>query len=160
MILSDVPNKDAVHAMMRVILDSINQVFQDEDVTLPDRQFTSVGAVPHDCEQLYISFVQMYLGPVGAEADEAQNCDSPRTAVMQIQLVRCIPRPTQRGAPPAAEVLDESTQQLTADAWLLMDGVGAANDALDRPGMMADVSVTDASGGYQAVQLNLSMMVP
>lgn len=44
------------------------------------------------------------------------------------------------------------------DAWLLMDAAtGAVDDFL---GVLADVSPTNPSGGFQAVALNLIVAVP
>lgn len=142
------------------IMDTIVSVYEEHDVQLPDRQYIAMNSVAHDKEQLTIAFQQMYAGPPGNQMDVPVRCDGPRSIVLQIQLVRCIPVMGGRGQAPTPEQMIESTNTLTADVWLLMDAVLKSPPACDYLGAIADVSVTDPSGGMQAVQLNVSVGVP
>src|SRR3954471_16962051 len=116
-----VPATEAIGAAMKDIIESINAVFEAEGVTLPSRQYILIGEAAHDCEQLTVSFEQLYLGGPGDEVGAPLQCDAARTIVVQVQLVRCIPKPTRQNAVSVEEMI-ESTEQLTRDAWLLLEG--------------------------------------
>lgn len=158
-IFSDVPNTDVIHTVMQDILDAIIAVYQAEDVALPDRHVLSVGVTPHDCEQVNVSFEQLYIGGPGDEADQPMRCDAPRTVGLTVQIVRCIPVPKARGAAPEPAAMGLSTLQLTADAWLLLEGI-MASGAADYLGALADISIAAPSGGYQAIQASVVVGVP
>lgn len=159
--MSDVLDTEAIATVMTDILDSIASVYEEAGVELPERQFIAMNSVVNDnCEQLSVAFQQMYMGPPGDQLETPSRCNDPRSIVLQIQLFRCIPVPQGRGnVPPTPEQMDESTRILTADCWLLMDGALSSIPA-QWLGGIADVSVTDALGGYQAVQLNVVVAVP
>lgn len=156
--LSQVPNEKIVGALMQHILDKIVAVFDQAGVSLPERRFLHVGATAHDCEQVSVAFMQMYAGMPGGRIDEPQKCNSPRTTVLTIQVVRKVAMPEGRATPPTAENLTAHTEAKTTDAWLLMDASMTAVD--DYIGVIADVTVTPPQGEYQAVSLNLSVGVP
>jgi hypothetical protein len=155
--LSTVPNEEIVGALMQHILDKIVAVFDQAQVDLPARRYIHIGATAHDCEQLTISFLQMYAGPPGIRANEPQKCNSPRTAVFTVQLVRPAPLPEGRTQPPSIQSFYSHTLEKTRDAWLLMDAAMMAVD--DYIGVIADVAVTPPSD-YQAIVLNLSVGIP
>lgn len=156
---SSVQGKDATGALMQAVLDSIVAKFEEEGVDLPDRRYLATGATAHDCEQLTVSFVQMYLGTPGDPAESPQRCDSPRSVVLSVQLVRCLPTTPPRASGPQPAAISGMTERQTQDAWLLMDGAFGPiqNLWLD---VLADVTVTDPQGQYQAIVLNLTVAVP
>jgi hypothetical protein len=154
-----VPLTEAIHAAITGILDAIVVVYQDNDVSLPDRQYIAMNSVAHDCEQLTVAFQQMYLGPPGGQLDTPLKCDAPRSIVVQVQLARCVPIPNSRGQAPSIEQMNESTLIMTRDCMLLMEGV-CASDAAQFLGYIADSSVTEPEGGIQAVQMNVVVGVP
>ncbi len=143
---------------MQHVLDKIVDVFEQADVSLPDRRFLHVGATAHDCSQVSVSFMQMYAGMPGGRVNEPQKCNAPRTAVLTIQIVRKIAMPEGRATPPTADNLTMHTHEKTQDAWLLMDASMTAVE--DYIGVLADVTVTPPQGEYQAVSLNLSVGIP
>lgn len=145
--------------LMTHVLSSIENVFEQADVPLPDRRYVTFGGTAHDCEQLTVSFIQMYLGPPGDVAAEPQRCNAPRSALLAIELVRCLPVGPRGSAPSAAQATEHAIKQ-AVDAWLLVDG--AAQQAFDPWGLgiLADVTVTEPAGAYQAVVLNLTVAVP
>lgn len=156
--LLEVPDTEVVGALMQNVLDKILALFEYEDVSLPDRQYLAVGRTAHDCEQLTVSFQQMYLGPPGARADQPVRCHSPRSVVLTVQLVRCIVMPTGRSTTPNATATTDRTLSRMKDAWLLMDAVTQSLD--DNLGIFGEVVVTDPQGEYQAIVLNVTVGVP
>lgn len=157
--MNDVPDKEAIIAVAQDVLNSIVLKFDENDESLPTRRIITTGDVVHDCEQLVITFVQLYIGGPGAEADQPQKCDSPRTGVFTVELIRCIPKITNRGSAPSPEDLLASATQQLADAWLLVDGAMFSASA-EFLGALTDVSVSEPKGGYQAVRLNLVIGIP
>lgn len=157
--LTGTPDQEIIGAVMEHIRLKINAVFEQADVSLPDRQYLTVGAEAHDCEQLTVSFRQMYLGGPGDQAETPQKCNSPRSIVLTIQLVRKVAMPpSARNTTPAASAINDVTLGRVTDAWLLMDAAQTAPD--DYLGMLADVAITDPSGEYQAIVLNMTVGVP
>lgn len=154
-----VDGKDAIYDLMQRVLDSIVIKFEQEEIELPERRYLSVGEVAHDCEQLTISFIQMYLGPPGQQAEAPSQCHDPRTAVIQVELTRTMPPNESRSSGPSPNAMNERTHDRTTDAWLLMD---ASLEAFQNEftGVLTDVSVTNPQGGYQSVVLNLVVGIP
>ncbi len=159
--LQNVESADIVGALMEHILNQINVHYAAEGVDLPERQYLNIGRTSHDCEQLTISFVQLYLGPPGQQAEQPQICNAPRTAVMTVQLVRKVAVNTVgRGTmPPDPEHITRHTMEKTRDAWLLLEAVTNATDDYTG-GILVDVAVTDQQGEYQAIVLNIAAGVP
>jgi hypothetical protein len=101
----------------------------------------------------------MYLGPPGDQAAQPQRCDSPRTAVLAVQVARCLPSSGPRGAPPSPDDITAHSRVQARDAWLLMEAGVSQVDAWGL-GTLADVGTTEPQGAYQAVVLNLIVAVP
>lgn len=158
--LTQVPNTEIVAAVMESVLESINAVYEQEDVVLPERQYITMGETAHDCEQLTVGFDQMYVGTPGDQAETPQQCNAARTIAMTVQLVRPIPALSGRGATaPSAEALHASARRQATDVWLLLEGC-MASPAVEAFGALGDVAVTPPSGAYQAVVVSLVVGVP
>ncbi len=155
-----VEDKYAIHVAMQGILDAVVVTFTDAGVDPPERQFVTVGSVVHDCEQIAVKFEQLYHGPPGAQADEPLPCNNPRTMVLQVHVVTCIPTiRTRQSVTIDVDELMEANQRLSSYAWLLLDGVNAS-PAADYLGLLCDVTIGEPSGGFQAVVANLSVGIP
>ena len=153
-----VPPTQAIFQAMQDVLSSINSAFEAEGVVLPDRQYVMIGEAAHDCEQLTVSFDQLFLGGPGDEITTPLRCEAARTIALSVQLVRCVPAITRQG-PPTAEQLTETTERLTQDSWLLLEGCINSIPA-NYLGALVDVTVTAPDGKFQAVQANLTVGVP
>lgn len=153
-----------IYEQAEELLARINQVYIDADQSLPARQYISAGRntdAPHDCEQVVVSFEQVYNGPPGAQVQEPSTCSSPRSVVFTVEVVRCQPPATrvdgrsQKMAPPTPSALSAASRVQAADMWLLLDGgLMYAEDMLYLGGL-ADVTVGPESGLYQGVILSL-----
>lgn len=151
------------------ILERVRNTYAAEGVSLPDRQYWTAMGGTEDCEQLVVSLVQVYIGPVGDEASGPQRCDGPRSASIDVKLTRCIPThsgssPRGRTAPPTEEQIQAGAQDIVIDAWMLLDA--AANlDVWNHPGpggpgIIATVDITEPGGGFQSTILHLNLQVP
>lgn len=150
--------------MLDEILRRVVAAYEQSGVPLPERRYWTLSQPAVDCEQLVLSFVQAYVGPPGDEAALPQNCQGPRSAAVDIQVVRCIPTVGSRGRAPEAAAIQESSEQLAIDSWLLLD-TAAQLDTWDQaglPGMgvIATVEAGDAQGGFQGVTLHLTTVIP
>jgi hypothetical protein len=157
--LRDLANTEVVYGVMQSVIDGIVAVYNAEDVDLPTRHILGVQATAHDCEQLSIVFEQLYVGGPGDQAEQPMRCESPRSVVMTVQLVRCVPTMQARGVPPTPAAMAESTSKQLTDTWLLLEGV-MSSEAANYLGALADVTVTPPDGGYQAVQANVVVGIP
>ena len=162
------PSDDSLSlvTMMGKILERVIQGFEDAGVELPSRRYYTTGTPPVDCEQLTVSFRQGYIGPPGDEASLPQNCNSPRTAQIEIQIFRCIPGLVG----PKARVPDPATIQAAVDlqlidAWLLLD-MSCNLDTWEDPqifrglGVIATVDAGEPQGGFQGTTMNLTVAIP
>jgi hypothetical protein len=149
--------------MMDGVLERVETIFQSYNVELPQRRYWSIGQPAIDCEQVVVSFMQMYLGAPGDEATAPQRCHVPRSAVLTISIARAVPIVGQNGRPPSQEKIQQSSAVSTIDAWVLMDAVKLF-DMWDNTGyglgVIATVEITPPEGGFQSVIMNLTMAVP
>lgn len=153
-------DKSAVGDFLTSVLDGVVGVFEQANVSLPEKRYIAAGPVAHDCEQVTVSFIQMYLGAIGAPADQPQRCDSPRVVVLTAQVVRCVPTSgTRTTTGPAAATMNANTLTRMQDAWLLMEAGANAVDTFGL-GVLANVTTTDPQGGFQATVLDLVAAVP
>jgi hypothetical protein len=159
-VLEDATN---LRDMMYGILERVETVFQSYNVELPARRYWSIGQPAIDCEQLVVSFIQMYLGAPGDEATSPQRCHVPRSAVVTISIARAVPIVSVGGRPPAPEKIQQSSATSAIDAWVLMDAVKLF-DMWDGSGyglgVIATVDITPPEGGFQTVNMNLTLAVP
>jgi hypothetical protein len=157
--------EDATHLrdMMDGILERVESAFQSYNVGLPNRRYWSIGQPAIDCEQVVVSFIQMYLGAPGDEATTPQRCHVPRSAVVAISIARAVPIVGQNGRPPSQESIQRASSVSAIDAWVLMDAVKLF-DMWDQSGyglgVIATVEITPPEGGFQSVTMNLTLAVP
>jgi hypothetical protein len=151
--------------MMDKILEKVVAVFTSYNVPLPDRQYWTMGTPIVDCEQVVISFIQMYLGPPGDQASTPQRCNVPRTAVVSVQIARAIPTVGQNGRPPSAEKINEGSRIAAVDAYVLMESmqvfdVWNNDDGGYGLGVIATVDGPSAEGGFQTISMQLTLAIP
>jgi hypothetical protein len=152
-----------VKSLLDGVLDSIVSVFQSHNVPLPTRQYWTVGEQAIDCEQLTVTLIQLYLGAPGDQASSPQRCNMPRSAVMTVSLAREIPSVGQNGRPPSYEKISQAAEISAVDAWVLMESVNLL-DQWDPGsfgvGVIATVDIPPPEGGFQVVNMQLTVAVP
>lgn len=149
--------------LMNGILERVENVFQSYNVELPKRRYWTMGQPAIDCEQLVVSFIQMYLGAPGDQATSPQRCHVPRTAVVTISIARAVPTVGMNGRPPSEAAIQGASEVSAIDSWVLMDSVNLL-DQWDETGyglgVIATLETGGAEGGFQTVNLQLTMAVP
>lgn len=159
-VLEDATN---LRDMMDGILERVESVFQSYNVELPQRRYWTIGQPAIDCEQVVLSFIQMYLGSPGDEATTPQRCNVPRSAVVTISIARAVPIVGVNGRPPSPDKIQQAASVSAIDAWVLMDAVRLF-DQWDGSGygvgVIATVDITPPEGGFQTVNMNLTLAVP
>ena len=161
-----IENVNDIYDTAQAILDELNLVYTQhtgEVSSLPTRQFIAIGGAqsqPHDCEQVTVSMEQTYVGLPGSPADGPARCDSPRSAVFFVEVVRKTLTPQQtsrRGAAIPTSLTPAEENALAKiqmqDALLMLDaGLRVGDQYL---GSVADVSAGPESGGYQAMTMTV-----
>lgn len=150
-------------AMMDGVLERVETVFQSYNVPLPNRRYWMIGTPALDCDQVVVSFIQMYLGSPGAEVSQPQRCNVPRSATIMIQISRPVPTVGQNGRPPSADKIQQNSALSTTDAWVLMEALREFDmwdDTGYGLGVIATLEITGPEGGFQTVGLQLTMAVP
>lgn len=149
--------------MMEGVLGRIQSVFQSYNVELPSRCYWTMGQPAIDCEQLVVSFVQMYLGSPGAQVGEPQRCHVPRSATLNISISRTTPVVGQNGRPPSSEKIQLSSEIVAIDSWVLMESINLL-DQWDETGygigVIATLETAGPEGGFQTTNMTVTMAVP
>jgi hypothetical protein len=158
-------SSDALHLknMMDGILERVCTVFQSYNVQLPARRYWTLGAPAIDCDQVVVSFNGMYLGAPGSQVGEPQRCHMPRTATVTITIARGVPVVGQNGRPPSAEKIELASSVSAIDAWVLMESLNLFDQWDDGSyglGVIATVDVAEPEGGFQIVNMDLTLAVP
>lgn len=149
--------------MMDNVLERVESVFTSYNVPLPTRSYWTMGQPVIDCEQLVVSFIQMYLGTPGDQAATPQRCEVPRTAVLTISVARPIPVVGQNGRAPSAEKIEEGSAISAIDAWVLMESMKALepwDETSLGMGVIATVDAPQQDGGFSVVNMQISLVVP
>jgi len=149
--------------MMQDVLDRVVNSYANYDMPLPSRQYFTMGQPAIDCEQLVVSFVQMYVGSPGDEATQPRRCNDPRSATINVSVVRQVPVVGQNGRPPTAEAIQDFAEISAYDAYILLDSA-ALMDTWEESGfglgVIATVEVQTPEGGFQNTVLTLTLAVP
>lgn len=110
---------DLIFQVASDILDCVADGLTDAGITVPDRQYVHQGEVALDCcDQLVVTFTGLEHTIPGGNVEIAI-CAPPRTVTFDVWLTRCVPTLQEDGAPPTAEDLTVSAQELQTDAWSL-----------------------------------------
>jgi hypothetical protein len=151
--------KDFLDAVLARVID----VYEEYNVDLPSRRFWTMGEPAIDCEQLSVSFIQMYLGLPGDQASQPQRCTQPRTAVLSIAVSRQIPVVGNNGKAPTGEKIQEGSEIAAVDCYLFMELIRRLDQWEDGEygmGVIATVEAGNPEGGYETVRMQVSMVVP
>lgn len=165
--ISNVSN-DAKHlaAFLQSILDKVVTVYGSYNMPLPERRYYTFGAPAIDCEQIAVSFLQMYIGTPGDEANEPRRCTDPKSGTFLISVARAVPITQANGNPPKAADIQAASEVSALDAWILMDsnkefdaswGYGPTGLGL---GVIATVDVDPPEGGFQITRMTITMAIP
>lgn len=115
---------DMIGLLATAVLDTVVAAYAAATIDLPDRRYTTSGAVAYDCEQVVVSLVRLYPGIAFLE-DPSQpvlKATLLRSIQLAVHVVRCIP--TLKDSPagdvfPEPTELDASGQELLVDAYML-----------------------------------------
>lgn len=158
-------SEDAVNLrdMMSGVLERVQSVFQSYNVELPRRRYWTMATPAVDCEQLVVYFQQMYLGAPGAEVGEPQRCHVPRSATVAISISRETPIANQNGRPPSPERIEQASEVMAIDSWVLMESINQLDQWDDTGygvGVVATLDVSPPEGGFQTTTMLVTMAVP
>ena len=147
---------------LRDFLDSalatLVSVYESYNVPLPTRRYWTTAEPAEDCEQAVVSFIQLYLGAPGDQANSPQNCRvAPRSAVLEITVTRNYPVGV-NGKPIPTSDLIKASEWSAVDTWILMQS--AVEFDSWKMGVIATVTVNKPSGGVQTTLLSITVAVP
>lgn len=158
-------SEDATHLrdLMQGVLERVETVFQSYNVELPKRRYWTMGQPAVDCDQLVVTFAQMYLGTPGSQVSTPQRCHVPRSVTLAITISREIPVVGNNGRPPSPEKLSQAAEVMAIDSWVLMDALNLLDQWDDTGyglGVIATLETAEPEGGFQTVTLQVTMAVP
>jgi hypothetical protein len=159
-------NDDAKNlaSFLQEVLDRVISVYESYNMPLPTRRYYTMAAPVVDCEQVCVSFIQMYLGTPGDEATEPRRCHDPRTATISIQIARAIPISQANGQAPRADDIQAAAEVSAYDGWILMESVNNFDTWSESGpfglGVIATVDADPPEGGFQTTRMTITMAVP
>jgi hypothetical protein len=159
-VLEDATN---LRDMMSGVLERVENVFQSYNVSLPEKRYWMMGQPAIDCEQVVVSFLQMYLGTPGDQVGEPQRCHVPRSVTLTVSISRQTAIVNQNGRPPSREKIEQASNALAIDSWVLMDSVNLLDQWDDTGyglGVIATLDVAGPEGGFHTTNLTITMAVP
>lgn len=149
------------------VLARVIEVYEEYNVPLPSRQYWTVGEPAIDCEQLVLSFIQIYLGTPGDQAATPQRCTAPRSVVLTLSVSREIPTQGPNGRAPGAEKIEDASRIAVVDAYLFMELIRRLDQWKDDSdpidfgmGVIATADTSGFDGGFQTTAMQLTMVVP
>jgi hypothetical protein len=149
---------------MQEVLDRVISTYESYNMPLPGRRYWTFGTPVVDCEQLVVSFIQMYIGAPGDEATEPRRCHDPRSSTLNISVSRAVPVTQQNGQPPTADSIQEAAEWAAYDAWVLMQSVNMFDTwepyGTFGLGVIATVDSESPQGGIQTTRMTITMAVP
>lgn len=146
------------------VLNRVVEAYGTYNMPIPGRRYYTLAAPVIDCEQLSVSFIQMYLGAPGDEATEPRRGQDPRSASLSIQIARAVPTAQANGQPPSTDSIQAAAEVSALDAWILIESINKFDSwAQDGPyglGVIATVDSDPPEGGFQVTRMTITMAVP
>jgi hypothetical protein len=149
--------------LMQNVLNAVISTYASYNMPLPGRRYWTLGTPAVDCEQVVVTMLQMYIGSPGDEATSPRRCNDPRSATLLIQVSREVPTVGVNGRAPSADAIQDGSEISAYDAWILLDSARE----LDRwdpasfgLGVIATVETNAPEGGFQSVNMTITMAVP
>jgi hypothetical protein len=133
------------------------------DVTLPGKQYITVGEAVYDCEQVAVTMMAVSIGlpnmpPVGI--NEIGNCCPPGWSMhLAVDIVRCVPTPTGSSGVVSADRLTEAAEMFGQDAAVLLDATAARQQNYLFGNLVAAIQYPPPSGKFGASRLLLQLGV-
>ena len=160
--ISDDAKALATH--LNEVLTRVVNIYMSYNMPLPDRRYWTMGTPVVDCEQLVVSFVQMYIGSPGDEATMPRRCNDPSSATIQISISRKVPVVGANGRPPSADDIQLYSNLQAYDAWILLHSAREL-DSWETSGgfglgVIATVETSQPEGGFQSTIMTLTSAVP
>lgn len=154
----------ALSNYLQEILERTVNIYESYGIPVPYRRYWTMADPVVDCEQLVVSFIQMYIGSPGDEATTPRRCMDPRSATVHIQVAREVPTVGASGRAPSPEAIQAYSQLQAFDAWALLHSA-AELDAWNTSGgfglgVIATVETSEPQGGFQSTTLTLTSAVP
>jgi hypothetical protein len=150
--------------MLQGVLDRVITVYESYNMPLPGRRYYTFGVPAVECEQIVVSFIQMYLGTPGDEATQPRRCNDPRSATLNISVSRQVPTTQQNGSAPLADDIQDANRVAALDAWVLMDSVNLLDvwgeEGYPGLGVIATVDGAQPEGGFTTTSMTITMAIP
>jgi hypothetical protein len=151
-------------SMLQGVLDRVITAYDSFNMPLPGRRYYTFGTPSVECEQIVVSFIQMYLGTPGDEATTPRRCHDPRSATLNISVSRAVPTTQQNGQAPHADDIQEANRVAALDAWVLMESVNLldtwGDDGFPGLGVIATVDGSQPEGGFTTTSMTITMAIP
>lgn len=103
------------------VLDAVVAAFAGAAIDLPARQFVSNNGVAYDCEQVSVEVGGLSTGSATADRVGSLRVPVRKVATILVALIRdCQPMSSEEGNPPDVETIEAASDQLLADASVLI----------------------------------------
>lgn len=149
--------------LLEEVLARVVSSYASFNMELPTRRYFTAGDPVLDCEQVVVTYLQMYIGAPGNEASQPSRCSDPRSVTLNVIVSRAIPVVSVNGRPPAADAIQDAGVIVAYDSYILLD-CAAQFDTWDASGygmgVIATIDVRNGEGGLQSTVLTVTMAIP
>lgn len=154
----------ALSTYLEEVLQRTVNIYDSYNIPVPARRYWTMADPVVDCEQLVVSFIQMYIGSPGDEATSPRRCMDPRSATIHVSIARSVPTVGASGKAPAADTIQQYSQLQAIDAWALLYSAAELDTWSSSGGfglgVIATVETSEPQGGFQSTVLTLTSAVP
>jgi hypothetical protein len=144
-------------------LDLVVDAATELGVTLPDKQYITVGEAVHDCEQVAVTLAAVSIGLPNMPQtgiNEIGNCCPPAWSMhLAVDIVRCVPTPIGSSGVVSADRLTDSAEVFSQDTAILLDAASARQQNYLFGNLVAAVQYLPPSGGFGSSRLLLQLGV-
>lgn len=151
-----------VASVARHLLSTIEAQFASAGIELPARRVITVGSVAVDTDLLAVMFGGVYTGMPGNELNTPTSNRGegfvPRSAVFNVELWRYVEALSQSGDAPLPAQETAAAEEVTDDAWQLLEAAFNADQL--GIGVIARVDVNEPRGEYHGVSMVVELVIP
>lgn len=148
-----------VRDLLKRTLERTEAIYERAGVPLPSRKYWALGQVAEDCDQVNVVFLNATLGTPGEQQTEPMPCNGPKFATVEVRITRNMVN-SENNTPPSAARIEEASDWVAVDAWLLLDNLAVYDETLlgnRGSGVLATVATAPPSGNMQTTTLTLTL---
>lgn len=148
-----------ISSLARFVLKTIEDVYEEASIDLPDRRLLTIGSVAVDEPLVAVMYGGLVAGPPGNETNfQAHGGMLPRTALFNIEIWRETPAIGPSGLLPSSAEESKAAEATMQDTWLLAESALRTDQML--VGVVYRIGVHAPEGQLAGCSMTLEVQIP